>query len=115
MSTIETKKEFTGETVWLVIGVLFCIPFGIYYYFSNKEQVWVCPECRESVAVGAGTCKHCGTDLSSYGDGSNAVDHGGSGGDDTDEPDEAGGADEADGADGDGEDEGDEEPAPGGD
>jgi len=63
---IESKTEFTGETIWLVVGVLFCFPFAIYYYFANKETVWVCPECRESISVGAGTCKHCSSDLSAY-------------------------------------------------
>jgi predicted amidophosphoribosyltransferase len=48
------------------LGILFCFPYAIYYYFDNKEQVWVCPECKENVSPGAGTCKHCSEDLSQH-------------------------------------------------
>jgi hypothetical protein len=66
MATIEENKEFTGDSTNLVLGILFCFPYAIYYYFDNKEQVWVCPECKENVSPGAGTCKHCSEDLSQH-------------------------------------------------
>jgi hypothetical protein len=66
MEIAETRTEFTGETAWAVIGAFCCLPYGVYYYFNNKETVWVCPSCGGSVQVGASTCKHCGEDLSDY-------------------------------------------------
>jgi hypothetical protein len=66
MSELETKYEFTGDTGWIIVGILCCPPFGIYYYIDNREEVAVCPECRESVSVDASTCSHCNADLDQY-------------------------------------------------
>jgi hypothetical protein len=66
MSELETKYEFTGDTGWIIVGILCCPPFGIYYYIDNREEVAVCPECRESVSVDASTCSHCNADLNQY-------------------------------------------------
>ncbi|WP_049924474.1 hypothetical protein [Halopiger djelfimassiliensis] len=66
MSELETTSEFTGDAIWILIGVLCCLPYGVYYYFSNKETVWICPDCQETVKVGASTCKHCNEDLNQY-------------------------------------------------
>ncbi len=66
MAEIETTSTFTGETAAAVLAALCCLPLGAYYYFANKEQMWVCPNCRETVEVGASTCHHCDEDLSQY-------------------------------------------------
>ncbi|WP_435344284.1 heavy metal-binding domain-containing protein [Haloarchaeobius sp. HRN-SO-5] len=63
---METTSEFDGSMAALILAVLICFPAGIYYYFTNKEEMWVCPECRGSVRIGAGTCPHCGEDLRSH-------------------------------------------------
>ena len=60
---METTSEFDGSMAALVLLVLICFPAGIYYYFTNKDEMWVCPECRGSVRVGANKCPHCGEDL----------------------------------------------------
>lgn len=57
---METTKEFTGDTLPLVLGILFCLPFGLYYFFANREERVICPECRESADPDANTCPHCG-------------------------------------------------------
>lgn len=59
----ETREEFAGEMAVLIIGLLVCLPVGIYYYFANKEERRVCPECRETADMGASTCPNCGADL----------------------------------------------------
>lgn len=61
--TTETKEEFAGEMAVLVLGLLVCLPVGIYYYFANKEERQVCPECRETADMSASTCPNCSTDL----------------------------------------------------
>ena len=61
--TPETKEEFAGEIAVLVLGLLVCLPVGIYYYFANKEERQVCPECRETADMTASTCPNCSTDL----------------------------------------------------
>lgn len=66
MSSIETTTEFTGSTGMLIVGILFCFPYAIYYYFDNKEELWVCPSCRESIKKGASKCKHCDEDLDQH-------------------------------------------------
>lgn len=66
MSSMETTEEFTGSTGILIVGILFCIPYAIYYYFDNKEEMWVCPSCRESIKTGASKCKHCGEDIEQH-------------------------------------------------
>lgn len=50
----------------LIVGILFCFPYAIYYYFDNKEELWVCPSCRESIKKGASKCKHCDEDLDQH-------------------------------------------------
>ena len=59
----ETKEEFAGEMAVLVIGLVVCLPVGIYYYFANKEERQVCPECRETAAMDASSCPNCSTEL----------------------------------------------------
>jgi len=61
---MQTTEEFNGSLAGLILGLLICLPVGIYYYFANKEEMWVCPSCQEAVNVGASTCPHCGEDLS---------------------------------------------------
>ncbi|WP_257299132.1 hypothetical protein [Haloarchaeobius sp. FL176] len=64
---METTSEFDGSMAGLIVGLLICLPVGIYYYISNKEEMWVCPECREAVRMGAGTCPNCGENLDDVG------------------------------------------------
>jgi len=47
----------------LVLGLLVCLPVGIYYYFANKEERQVCPECRETADMTASTCPNCSNEL----------------------------------------------------
>lgn len=61
--TVETKEEFAGEMAYLVLGLLVCLPVGIYYYFANKEERQVCQECRETADLNASTCPNCGEGL----------------------------------------------------
>lgn len=63
---METTEEFNGSMAGLVLGLFICLPAGIYYYFANKEEMWVCPECREAVEVGASTCPNCNEDLDAH-------------------------------------------------
>lgn len=60
---METTSEYTGDTAMLIILVLVCFPAGIYYYFTNKEEQVVCPECRETADTGASVCPNCNEDL----------------------------------------------------
>lgn len=66
MSELETKAQFTGDTGWIIVGILCCIPFGIYYYFDNKEEMWVCPSCQETIKKGASTCRYCDENMDEY-------------------------------------------------
>jgi len=59
----ETKEAFAGEMAVLVLGLLVCFPVGIYYYFANKEEQQVCPECRETADMKATSCPNCGNSL----------------------------------------------------
>ncbi|WP_262175599.1 hypothetical protein [Haloarcula laminariae] len=59
----ETTSEFAGEMAVLIIGLLVCLPVGIYYYFANKEERKICPECRETADMSASTCPNCNADL----------------------------------------------------
>jgi len=65
MSTepVETKEEFAGEMAVLVIGTLVCFPVGVFYYFANKEERQVCPECRGTADMSASKCPNCASDL----------------------------------------------------
>lgn len=66
MSELERAYEFTGDTGWIIVGVLCCLPFGVYYYLDNREEVVVCPECQETVSAGASKCSYCTEDLDQY-------------------------------------------------
>lgn len=67
MNQLETKKELQGETTAVTLVTLFCCwPYGVYWYFNNREEVVVCPECRETADTRASTCPHCGEDLDQY-------------------------------------------------
>lgn len=59
----ETTTEFAGEIVWLFVGIVVCIPVGIYYWWANREERQVCPSCRESADMQASKCPNCGSDL----------------------------------------------------
>lgn len=72
---METTSEFDGSMAALILAVLVCFPVGIYYYFANKEEMWICPECRESVRKGASTCPTCGEKLDGDVGGAGGVDH----------------------------------------
>ena len=63
VETPETKEEFAGELAVLILGLLVCLPVGIFYYFANKEERQVCPECRETAEMNASTCPNCSADL----------------------------------------------------
>ncbi|ERH06589.1 MAG: hypothetical protein J07HN4v3_02212 [Halonotius sp. J07HN4] len=64
--SLETTKEFTGSGAGLILGILFCFPLAILYYFSNKEELWICPDCQDNIPTGASVCKHCSADLEQY-------------------------------------------------
>lgn len=59
----QTTEEFNGSLAGLIAGLLICLPVGVYYYFAEKEEMWVCPSCQESAQIGADKCPHCGEDL----------------------------------------------------
>jgi len=63
---LQTEQEFTGDTGLLIVGVLFCLPYAIYYYISNKETLVICPQCQESVAKQASVCRFCDEDLDQH-------------------------------------------------
>ena len=63
MRNMETRSEFNGSLAGLIVGLLFCLPVGIYYYFSAKEEMRVCPDCRETAQMGASKCPNCGNGL----------------------------------------------------
>jgi hypothetical protein len=60
---VETTKEFTGEVIWLIIGILFCLPVGLYYFIANREEMQVCPECGGTAVMDASSCPSCGESL----------------------------------------------------
>ncbi len=67
MSELETTKEFTGEMGFTFFVAAFCcLPYGIYSYYSNKEQRVICPECKETADMQASTCPSCQEDLDQY-------------------------------------------------
>lgn len=66
MAELNTEKEFTGDMAIFILGVLFCLPLGIVYYISNKEELWVCPSCQETINKGASTCRYCNENLDNH-------------------------------------------------
>ena len=60
---METKSEFDGDMAVFVILLFVCLPAGVYYYFTNKAEKVVCPECRETADMHASVCPNCNTDL----------------------------------------------------
>jgi hypothetical protein len=66
MSSLEQTYSFTGDTGWIIVAILCCPPFGVYYYLDNREEVVVCPECKETVSAGASTCSYCNEELDQY-------------------------------------------------
>ncbi|MFD1644524.1 hypothetical protein [Haloarchaeobius litoreus] len=82
---METTSEFDGSMAGLIVGLFLCLPVGIYYYISNKQEMWVCPECREAVRMGASTCPNCGENLDDAGDVGHEHDHDTETEDETDE------------------------------
>jgi uncharacterized protein YbaR (Trm112 family) len=60
---METTTEFDGDMAIFVILLFVCLPAGVYYYFTNKGEKVVCPECRETAAMDASVCPNCNTDL----------------------------------------------------
>lgn len=63
---LQTEKEFTGDTGLLIVGILFCIPYAIYYYISNKETQVICPSCQESLKKQASVCRYCDEDIDQH-------------------------------------------------
>jgi uncharacterized paraquat-inducible protein A len=63
---METESEFDGDMAILVILLLVCLPAGVYYYVANKEEMVVCPQCRETADRTASVCPNCNEDLDAH-------------------------------------------------
>jgi predicted amidophosphoribosyltransferase len=67
MSQLETTTELQGDTTAaMLIALCVCWPYGVFWYFDNKEEVVVCPDCKETADLAASTCPHCSEDLDQY-------------------------------------------------
>lgn len=64
---METTSEFDGDMAVFIILLLVCLPAGVYYYFTNKAEKVVCPECRETADMNASVCPNCNADLDDSG------------------------------------------------
>jgi hypothetical protein len=71
---METTSEFDGDMAVFIILLLVCLPAGVYYYFTNKAEKVVCPECRETADTHASVCPNCNTDLGDGDDAAGGVD-----------------------------------------
>ena len=66
MAHLQTTKEFGGDLAALILAALCCLPFGVFYYFAEREEMWICPSCRETVQRDASRCRYCDEDLTQY-------------------------------------------------
>lgn len=63
---LQTTQEFNGSLAVLILGVLICLPVGFFYYFSEIEEMLVCPACQGSARIGAEKCPSCGEHLNNW-------------------------------------------------
>lgn len=66
MQTLQTRKEYDGDIAVLILAAVCCLPLGIFLYFTEREDKWICPSCRETVHMGASRCRYCDEDLTQY-------------------------------------------------
>lgn len=66
MTGLETTREYDSDAAWMVLAALCCPPFGIYHYAKHRNTKWICPECKETIEVGAQTCANCRADITQY-------------------------------------------------